>query len=66
MDAQFYGGVQTTLNFRGKGKTKQWLVIFCKRTLDIEFERDVPIGLGATFGDDHIDRQAHKHTKIFS
>ena len=40
----------TTLSFRGRGKQKTARDI-CKRTLDIEFERDWSVGLGATLGD---------------
>ena len=36
----------TTLNFGGRSKTKKWA-----RTLGIECERDLPVGLGATLGD---------------
>ena len=41
----------TTLNFEGRSKTKWWPRDICKGTLDIECERDRPIGLGAMLGD---------------
>ena len=41
----------TTLNFEGRSKTKNWAKDICKGTQDIEWERDWPIGLGATLGD---------------
>ena len=41
----------TTLNFEGRSKTKKWARDICKGTLDIEFERDWSVGLGATLGD---------------
>ena len=41
----------TTLNFEGSSKTKNELDI-CKGTLDDECERDWPVGLGATLGDE--------------
>ena len=41
----------TTLNFRGRGKTKKTARDIYNRTLDIEFERDWSVGLGATLGD---------------
>ena len=58
----------TTLNFRGRGKTKKKRRDIYKRTLDTEFERDRSIGLGSTIGDRQTDRQAHTHTRarIFS
>ena len=40
----------TTLNFEGRSKTKKQARNICKGTLDIESERDSPVGLGATFG----------------
>ena len=55
----------TTLNFRGRGKTKETALDIYKRTLDIEFERDRSVGLGSTFGDGHKDRQTHTHTDLF-
>ena len=42
----------TTLNFEGRSKTKKWSKDIFKGTLDIECERDRPVGLGATFGDE--------------
>ena len=47
----------TTLNFRGRGKTKKTAGDIYKWTLDIEFELDLWIGLGSMFGDSHTDRQ---------
>ena len=41
----------TTLNFEGRSKTRKWAKDICKGTLDIECERDWPVGLGATIGD---------------
>ena len=61
----------TTLNFRGKRKTKKPARDIYKRTLDIEFERDRSIGLGSTIGDGQTDRQTdrqtgrHTHTQTF-
>ena len=52
--------MQTTLNFRGGGKTKKAARDTNMETLDIELERDRSIGLGSVFGDDH--RQTHTHT----
>ena len=36
----------TTLNFRGRSKTKKWANDICRGTLDIECEWDWPVGLG--------------------
>ena len=41
----------TTLNFEGRSKTKKRARDICKGILDIECERDWPVGLGATLGD---------------
>ena len=41
----------TTLNFRVRGKTNKNARDICKGTLDVEFERDWSVGLGATLGD---------------
>ena len=41
----------TTLNFGGRSKTKKWAKDICRGTLDIECERDWPVGLGAMLGD---------------
>ena len=41
----------TTLNFEGRSKTKQEAGDICKGTLDIEFERDWSVSLGATLDD---------------
>ena len=41
----------TTLNFRGRGKTKKQAKDICKGTLDIECEWDWPVGLDAMLGD---------------
>ena len=35
----------TTFNFEGRSKTKKWAKDICKGTLDIECERDRPVGL---------------------
>ena len=35
------------------------------RTLYIEFERDLSIGLDSTFGDDHTDTHTHTHRYFF-
>ena len=42
--------IWTTLNFEGRSKTKKWAKDTCKGTVDIEFERDWSVGLGATLG----------------
>ena len=53
----------TTLNFRGRGKTKKKTARdIYKRSLDIEFERDQLIGLGSMIGDGQTDRQTDTHT----
>ena len=59
--------VWTTLNFRGRGKTKKIARDIYKRTLDIEFERDWSISLGSTIGDGQTDRQTDTltHTQTF-
>ena len=44
--------MRTTLNFRGRGKTKKTAPDIYEWTLHIEFERDRLIGLGATLGGD--------------
>ena len=41
----------TTLYFEGRSKTKKWAKDICKGTLDVECERNWPVGLGATLGD---------------
>ena len=41
----------TTLNFEGRSKTKKRARDICKGTLDIEFERDWSVSLGATLGE---------------
>ena len=41
----------TTLNFEGRSKTKKVAGDICKRTLDIECERDWSVSLGAMLGD---------------
>ena len=51
----------STLNFRGREKTKKAARDICRRSLDIKFERDRSIGLGSTFG----DGQSDKHIEIF-
>ena len=40
----------------GLGKTNKTARDICKRTLDIEFERDRSIGLGSTLGDGHTEK----------
>ena len=42
----------TTLNFEGRSKTKKWAKDIRKETLDIECERDWPVGLGAKLGEE--------------
>ena len=42
----------TTLNFEGRSKTKKWAKDICRGILDIECERDWPVGLRATLGDE--------------
>ena len=32
-------------NFEGRSKTKKWAKDICRETLDVEFERDWPVGL---------------------
>ena len=51
----------TTLNFRGRGKTKKTARDIYMRTLDVKFEWDWSIGLGSTFSDIHPDRHIHSH-----
>ena len=41
----------TTLNFEGRSKTKKRAGDIYKGTLDIEFERDWSVSLGATLGE---------------
>ena len=41
----------TTLNFQGRSKTKKQVGDIRMGTLDIECERDLPVGLGATLVD---------------
>ena len=43
----------TTLNFEGRSKTRKEAEDICKGTLDIEFERDWSVSLGATLGYGH-------------
>ena len=38
----------TTVNFEGRSKTKKRARDICKGTVDIECERDWPVGLGVT------------------
>ena len=40
----------TTLNYGGRSKTKKWAKYTCRGTLDIECERNWPVGLDAMFG----------------
>ena len=40
-----------TLNYEGRSKPEKRDRDICKETLDIEFERDWSVGLGATLGD---------------
>ena len=58
----FFFLMWTTLNFRGRGKTKRTARDIYKRTLDIEFERDRSIGLGSTIDDRQTDTHTHTHT----
>ena len=51
----------TTINFRGRGKTKKTAGDIYKRALDIEFERDWLIGLCSMIG----NRQTDTHTHTF-
>ena len=46
-----------------RGRKKKPARDIYKRTLDIEFEQDLSIGLGSTIGDSQADR--HTHTQIF-
>ena len=41
----------STLNFEGRSKTKKQAGDICKGTLDIECERDWPVGLCGRLGD---------------
>ena len=41
----------TTLNFGGRSKTKKLGNDICRGALDIEYNRNWPVGLGATLGD---------------
>ena len=41
----------TTLKFEGRSKMEKQAGYICKGTLDIECERDWPVGIGATLGD---------------
>ena len=52
-----------TLNFRGSGKLKKKKTArdVCKKTLDVEFERDLSISLGSMIGDGQTDRHTHRH-----
>ena len=40
----------TILNFEDRLKTKKWAKDICNGTLDIECERDWPVGLGSALG----------------
>ena len=42
----------TTLNFESRSKTKKLAKDICNGTLIIECERDWPVALGATLGDE--------------
>ena len=42
----------TILNLRVDRKRTKWAKNICRETLAIEYERDWPVGLGATLGDD--------------
>ena len=46
----------TTINFESRSKTKKRARDICKGTLDIEFERDWSVGLGATLGDGDVQK----------
>ena len=41
----------TTLNFKGRSETKKRVGDICKRAIDIEFQQDWTVGLGAMFGE---------------
>ena len=49
----------TTLNFEAKSKTKKRAGDICKGNLDIECERDWPVGLGAMLGDGQIIKKLY-------
>ena len=59
---KFFFLMWTTLNFRGRGKTKKTARDIYMRTLYIKFERDRSIGLGSTLDDGHTDRETDRHT----
>ena len=40
-----------TLNFEGRSKTRKQAGDICKGTLDLEYERDWSVSLGAMLGD---------------
>ena len=63
IDIFYFFLMWTTLNFRGRGKTKKKARDIYNRTLDMEFGRDRSTGLGSTIGDGLTDR--HTHTHIF-
>ena len=55
----------TTLNFEGRSKTKKRARDICKWTLDIEFERDMTIGIGSMFRDGQTDTYTDTFSEIF-
>ena len=56
----------TTLNFEGRSKTKKRAGDICKGTLDIEFERDWSVGLGAMLGNRQKIKNYFSSFKDFS
>ena len=55
----------TTLNFRGRGKTKKTARDNCERTLDIECERDLWVSLGPALGDEKNEKYIFQVSGIF-
>ena len=55
----------TTLNFRGREKTKKTTRDIYMRTLDIEFERDRSITSVSMIDDGHTHTHTHTHRQTF-
>ena len=56
----------TTLNIEGRSKSKKRARDISKGTLDIEFERDWSVGLGAMLGNGHKIKNYFSSFKDFS
>ena len=54
------------LIFGRRSKTKKWAKDICRRTLDIECEREWPVGLGATLGDGQKIKKYFSNFRDFS